>query len=104
MKILHAIVKDENVNTIRPIGGGCFESGEWDVSERTARSLVISSGIIMLHPGQKKPSRHGGVIQGFSTRTTDGRELYSFVYMFDPSCMGVTYEGGWSQQIAIEET
>ena len=108
MKILHAIVKDENVNTIVPVGGGRYESGEWDISEATAKALT-KDGVIMLHAGQKEPSRHGGVVDGYRSRfvvKANGERvtLYTMSYTFDGAYMGVCHEGGWSQQIAIEDT
>ena len=103
--IFHGIVKDKNVNTIVPKGMGVFESGEWDLSEATAKALIGNG--IMLHAGQKKPSRHGGVVTSYTSRVAtkpngDTVRLYTLMYVSDPKYIGVVYKGGWSQQVAIE--
>jgi len=105
MKILHGIVTDENVGTIKPLGNGLFESGEWDISEQTARDLR-ADGQIMLHAKQAAPSRHGGNVTGYRSREVQRKgqivTLYTIIYECDGSCIGVKYKGGWSQQLAIE--
>lgn len=110
MKILHGIVKDENVGSIRPLGNGVFENGEWAVSREVADELK-NGGAIMLHAAQDAPSRHGGVIDDYTSRvatrqTKNGPQqitLYTFTYVFDDQYNNVVYNGTWGQNMKVED-
>ena len=110
MKILHGIVKDENVGTIVPFGQGVFENGEWAVNEQVARALK-DDGAIMLHSAQDAPSRHGGVITDYTSRvatrqTKNGPQqirLYTFTYVYDQQFDNVVYKGTWGQNQVVED-
>lgn len=113
MKILHVIVTDKNVHTIRPLndGTGLWQNGEWELSEQTINDLV-ADGQIMMHANQSAGARHGGRVVDCTTRlgirvdseTGEMRECFFSTLTYEPmdELQGVKYKGGWSQKLAIE--
>lgn len=98
-KKIHLI---ERLKNFEKIEGRIFESGLWDVSPRTAESLV--DGDIYFHEKQKEPSYFGGKILGYRIHESDdrynGRIIFRFEYSIEHKKVS-SGSGGWSNEKKI---
>ncbi len=92
----------ERMGHIEKLEAGIFESGLWDVSPPTARSLV--GGDIYFHKKQKEPSYFGGKILGYRIHGEDdeyhGRIIFRFEYSAKHRNVSAG-SGGWSNEKKI---
>lgn len=97
-----AICFIERLRKQRPLvpGGTAYESGNWDVAEAKAASLVGKR--IYFHETQAGPSYYGGEITGFRVlppdhHETPGRIVFTFIR--DPACQGfLAGASGWRNE------
>jgi hypothetical protein len=82
-KIMNAIHFIEKLNKAKKISTAplIWETGDWDVSEKTAAELV--GGDLYLHTAQDAPSHFGGRITGYRVLTT--APVGRIVFQISPS-------------------
>ena len=85
---LHVVEKGIHTQNFRPVPGSSGEwlSGNWWVSDETARSLVGRR--LYLHPGQLEPSHSGGEILSFERSSADPKRKI-FRFPGSAKCVGV---------------
>jgi len=98
MSRIHLI---ENEGSIKKVDEKTWESGDWAVTEGTAKKLI--DGSILFHKKQAQPSFFGGVIEGYRVQEegkSQGRIIFSFRYSAD--CRQVSTErSGWRNEMKI---
>jgi hypothetical protein len=97
-KRIHVIERD---NRIIRVDDQVWESGDWVVSESTAKQLV--GGSILFHKKQKEPSFFGGLILKYRIQDNGKlKGLVIFTFQYQPDHRGVLADGGrWSQEMRV---